>query len=279
MSTQNYYEVLGLKQSCSRKDIKKKYRDLALIHHPDKGGSEETFEKITLAYTTLVNKEEREKYNEMINNNVYESHFILKKKCEKFINNTDNIVNNREDDEEKNNFLQFTDINRNIPTKLNKTELTQRINELELAREQEDIEIIQDSLFNNNKFDDEIFNANFIISNTKDEIIKQQKPKQYNVDNYKDSSKDIFGFDLNNKLKKYDNSNKNYKIAKNASKKKIDKIKNSLNIHSHNVLEQNYSEHMEDLLKNRESETIYLNNLKRTDYNKNDKSYIISKNE
>ena len=36
---------------------------------------------------------------------------------------------------------------------------------------------------------------------------------------------------------------------------------------------------MEDLLKNRESETIYLNNLKRTDYNKNDKSYIISKNE
>lgn len=278
MSTQNYYEILGLKQSCCRKDIKKKYRELALQCHPDKGGSEEVFEKITLAYNTLVNKEERKKYNENINN-IYESHFILKKKLEKFIN-TENIIN-QEDDNEKINFLQFTDLDRNIPTKLNQNELTQRINELELAREQEDIEITQDSLFNNdNKFDDEIFNANFVISNTKDnKIIKQEKPTQYNLDNYNESNKDIFGFDLNNKLKKYDDPNKDYKIAKNASKKKIDKIKNSLNIHSHNILEQNYNKNMEDLLKNRESETLFLNNLKRKDYNKNDQSYIISKNE
>lgn len=277
MSTPNYYEILGLQQSCSRKDIKKKYRDLALKLHPDKGGSEKEFEKITLAYNTLINKQEREKYNESINN-VYESHFILKKKCETFIN-SNNIINTKEEDEEKNNFLQFTDIDRDLPSKLNQSELTQRINELELAREQEDIEITQDSLFTNNNFDNEIFNANFIISNTKDKITKKNtKPEQYNLDNYKKLNEDIFGFDLNNKLKNYDDPNKDYKIAKNASKKKIDKIKNSLNIHSHNVIEQDYNKHMEDLLKNRESETKYLHNLKIKDYNTNDESYIISKN-
>jgi hypothetical protein len=36
----------GLKRSASDEDIKKKYRELILEHHPDKGGDEEKFKSI-----------------------------------------------------------------------------------------------------------------------------------------------------------------------------------------------------------------------------------------
>lgn len=36
----------GLKRSASEEDIKKKYRELILKHHPDKGGDEEKFKSI-----------------------------------------------------------------------------------------------------------------------------------------------------------------------------------------------------------------------------------------
>jgi len=37
--TPDYYFDLGVDQHASRSDIKKAYRKLALLHHPDKSGS------------------------------------------------------------------------------------------------------------------------------------------------------------------------------------------------------------------------------------------------
>ena len=53
MSEVNYYEVLGVDEKASQDDIKKAYRKLAKEHHPDKGGDETTFKKISEAYDTL----------------------------------------------------------------------------------------------------------------------------------------------------------------------------------------------------------------------------------
>ena len=50
---ENFYQVLGVKETSSQDEIKKAYRKLAIEHHPDKGGSEETFKKISEAYDTL----------------------------------------------------------------------------------------------------------------------------------------------------------------------------------------------------------------------------------
>lgn len=52
---QNYYLILGLKSGASQEEIKKAFRKLALVHHPDmKTGNEAKFKQISEAYTFLV---------------------------------------------------------------------------------------------------------------------------------------------------------------------------------------------------------------------------------
>ena len=45
----NFYRILGLEKMASEADIKKAYRSLALIHHPDKGGDPDKFKEINQA--------------------------------------------------------------------------------------------------------------------------------------------------------------------------------------------------------------------------------------
>ena len=46
-------EVLGLEEDADDEIIKQRYRELAIIHHPDKGGDANTFIRIRQAYETL----------------------------------------------------------------------------------------------------------------------------------------------------------------------------------------------------------------------------------
>lgn len=58
-----YYEILGVDNDATPDEIKKSYRKLAAIHHPDKGGDEEIFKKISDAYEILSDSELREAYD------------------------------------------------------------------------------------------------------------------------------------------------------------------------------------------------------------------------
>ncbi|CAB9508580.1 protein DnaJ [Seminavis robusta] len=64
----NYYKILGIPRTASKKEIKKAYRELALKWHPDKNAdnkeeSEKMFQDISEAYEVLSDEELKGKYD------------------------------------------------------------------------------------------------------------------------------------------------------------------------------------------------------------------------
>jgi hypothetical protein len=51
------YDKLGVSKDSSKQDITKAFRKLAVEHHPDKGGNEETFKDISHAYEILTDED------------------------------------------------------------------------------------------------------------------------------------------------------------------------------------------------------------------------------
>lgn len=64
MESPSYYQLLGVTQSATQKEIKKAYRKAAIKHHPDKGGSKENFQRIHEAYEVLSSPEKRQEYDQ-----------------------------------------------------------------------------------------------------------------------------------------------------------------------------------------------------------------------
>lgn len=60
---ENYYDILGVNETATPDEIKKTYRKLAMEHHPDKGGDEEKFKKISEAYDILGDDTKRQQYD------------------------------------------------------------------------------------------------------------------------------------------------------------------------------------------------------------------------
>lgn len=61
--TMEHYKTLGVDRNASPDDIKKAYRKMAGIHHPDKGGDTATFQKIQQAYETLSDPGKKQQYD------------------------------------------------------------------------------------------------------------------------------------------------------------------------------------------------------------------------
>ena len=59
----NYYEILEVEKTATQEQIKQSYKRLAKIHHPDKGGDKEVFQKIQDAYEVLSDKQKRNEYD------------------------------------------------------------------------------------------------------------------------------------------------------------------------------------------------------------------------
>ena len=68
MTKRNYYAILGLRESASLKEIKKRFRQLALQYHPDRNPgdsiSEEHFKLVAEAYQVLSDAKKRQVYDQ-----------------------------------------------------------------------------------------------------------------------------------------------------------------------------------------------------------------------
>lgn len=65
----NHYKTLGLEKNATEEEIKKAYRKLCLVHHPDRNSSKETtaIQEINLAYETLSDPQLKKQYDWQIN--------------------------------------------------------------------------------------------------------------------------------------------------------------------------------------------------------------------
>src|SRR5665213_2351502 len=65
----DYYKVLGVERAASSDEIRKAFRKLARVYHPDvakdKKGAEEKFKEINQAYEVLGDADKRKKYDEL----------------------------------------------------------------------------------------------------------------------------------------------------------------------------------------------------------------------
>lgn len=59
----SHYEVLGVNEDATRREINAAYRRLVKQHHPDKGGDPAKFQRVTQAYNALKSEPEREAYD------------------------------------------------------------------------------------------------------------------------------------------------------------------------------------------------------------------------
>ena len=69
---EDYYKLLEVNRDASFEEIKKSYRKLSMIHHPDKNGNSEEstmkFKQLASAYETLSNEDKRTMYDMGIRN-------------------------------------------------------------------------------------------------------------------------------------------------------------------------------------------------------------------
>lgn len=62
----DYYEVLGISRNAKDREIKKAFRKLAILYHPDKNqepGAEEKFREIAEAYEVLSDEDKKKEYD------------------------------------------------------------------------------------------------------------------------------------------------------------------------------------------------------------------------
>lgn len=76
----SYYEILQLKNDATLQDVKKAYRRLAVLHHPDRniGNEEEAtikFREISEAYEVLSDEESRRQYDQSLKGGAGSHHF------------------------------------------------------------------------------------------------------------------------------------------------------------------------------------------------------------
>lgn len=157
----NLYEILELDSTASQRDIKNAYRRLAKKYHPDKkGGNSEMFDNVAKAYTVLGNLNDRKNYDHLclITQQSSRTFLTLKKeyKAEEDLRKMKNEKLSEKEKEKIKKMIQDTsDLN---SEKMGEGELIDKMRNVELVREDGDIENYHHNIFKGREFSNDIFN-------------------------------------------------------------------------------------------------------------------------
>jgi len=264
MSTVNLYDVLNISQDCDEQEIKKAYKKLVLVFHPDMPtGDKEMFKLITHAYDILKNPKKRAKYDKLYNmSSCSESdHFLLQKQSKNYLDAQKTSKTKESKKESKAKFeKEFENLDikrgykRNIDDKrISESDALERLSDLQIMRDDEDIENICEELFDKDKFEPEKFNQAFdmLYKNSLELITHEGNPGAWNnmsfmnfsgLDNYEDpfieDLGDIYG-NFKDKPKK-------------LTKKDVAKLKGSSYTNNHNEIDDDYNKSLEEKIAERE---------------------------
>lgn len=290
-----YYDVLGVSHDAELPEIKKQFRILAVKYHPDQKytGDATIFALVARAYEHLSNTTKREEYDRMlaIEKKYRKSEYINQKRAfEEFIKAQETDVSTKNIEYAKSKFrVDWEDMDRkkNIKTfgilddkklgqldecPLSSSDTYQRLKDIEMEREQEEIEFSQPEIFTRGTWDREKFNALFEYKykqDKDDQLVKlSSAPSAFNdtpesdflncgykdgilegkYDNIFDDKEEIFGNNLYGSVK---NTGKKVRV----SKEDLEKIKGyKTDFSSHNVISKEYKNDIERRLREREEE-------------------------
>lgn len=288
MSTVNLYDVLDVAQDCSIRDIKNAYRKLVQEFHPDKpGGNAELFELVAHAYNILVNPTSRSEYDEIyaLSKQVSSSHFDLKSKSKGYYKAQEtDITTKKTKGEQEHDFKKvFEDMDKKHNYKRNKeyeVELSEKetkslLRDLELAREQDDIEHIHEKIFDDGRFDIDRFNEAFDAMNKGplEMIPHSGNPDAYNmlggygsnfssIDNYDD----LYAEDDNIGGSLYGSVKLTSEKKKKLSKDDVNKLSGASYTKGHNYRDKDYNKTLEQKMQERNMETEKFKNREMNDF-------------
>jgi len=291
--TINFYEVLGVEPTAPLKEIKKQYSKLVIKYHPDKtkDAFESTlFELIQRAYETLGNEKKRDEYDFFLKNieTSKNNDFIsLKSNYERYRDLEDTQPKNTEETQiEFNKVFSDMDIKHGIDRslldeKINEDVILNKLDDLLLQREQDEIEFSQNMIFTKDNFEISKFNAAFDIykNHGEKQVVSHTGVRPFNFSGESGYS----GLDVYDKTYETDNyegdsvcSNVNIGKVNKLDKEKIKNIAPVDYTIKHNFKESNYEDELKKRLMERELETTQFQNMTYNDFNNEDKTFQFS---
>jgi curved DNA-binding protein CbpA len=298
MSTVNLYDVLNVDSGASKKEIKVAYKELAKKYHPDKkDGDKEMFELVTHAYNVLQNDETRANYDSVykLSQMSDKDHFKMKDAAKDFYKAQESELKKISIDEQRIEFdkrWKEMDKKRGFDSSIKEVSLTEkdtksRLEDIKMARQQDDIDNMHENLFKDKKFDLSKFNAAF-------DMLKSQQKKDALV--HKTDAPDPFNFTGASNfagLDAYDTPfvdggevpsnmtfapvgfNETGTISTKFTQQNIDDLVAAEYTTNHNKKETNYDEMIKKRLADRESETSKYNNREYGDFQRSFDKYGI----
>ena len=290
-----YYDVLNVPYNSQLTEIKKQFRKLAIIYHPDQKdtGDASIFALVARAYECLSDSHKRDEYDRMLalEKKARKIDFVNQKKAfDEFIKAQQNDISSKnieharskfridwEDMDRKRGAKTFSKFNdKNLGTlghleekAMSSRDSSQRLKDMEMEREQEEIEFMQPEIFKKGKFDKETFNALFELKykhDKDDQLVKHSLPSAFN-----DVSESPFVSCEGNYDDIFDENNNNLfnindeKVT--VSKDDMNKVKGlKTQYKSHKIKTDDYKNDIEKRLREREADDKLYESRKMQDF-------------